>query len=96
MGYTPSARPLGRPRSVRPRPIRTRAGVRRHRFAYYPFGGGGRVCIGAVLAAAEAQVTLAVLGRRFSFALASGEHVEPDASFTLRPKQAIMMNVNER
>ncbi len=68
----------------------------RHRFAYYPFGGGGRVCIGAALAAAEAQVTLAVLGRRFSFALASGEHVEPDASFTLRPKQAIMMNVNER
>ncbi len=68
----------------------------RHRFAYYPFGGGGRVCIGSALAAAEAQVTLAVLGRRFIFTLAGGQHIVPDAAFTLRPKQAIMMNVNER
>jgi cytochrome P450 len=68
----------------------------RHRFAYYPFGGGGRVCIGSALALAEAQVALASLGRRFSFRLAPGPTIEPDASFTLRPSQAVMMNVNER
>jgi cytochrome P450 len=67
----------------------------RHRFAYYPFGGGGRACIGAPLATAEAQVALACLGRRFSFSLAPGHPVEPDPTFVLRPKHALMMTVDE-
>jgi cytochrome P450 len=68
----------------------------RHRFAYYPFGGGGRVCLGAALATAEAQIALACLGRRFTFALVPGHQVVPDPTFVLRPKQALMMTVNER
>jgi cytochrome P450 len=68
----------------------------RHRFAYYPFGGGGRVCIGSALASAEAQVALASLVRRFSFVLAPGSNIEPDPSFTLRPSPGVMMHVSER
>jgi cytochrome P450 len=69
---------------------------RRHRFAYYPFGGGGRVCIESAVASAEAQVALAALGQRFSFVLMPGSAIEPDPSFTLRPSQAVMMHVSER
>ena len=39
----------------------------RHRFAYYPFGGGGRACLGAAWATSEAQIAPACLGRRFTF-----------------------------
>jgi cytochrome P450 len=68
----------------------------RHRFAYYPFGGGGRVCVGATFATAEAQVALTVLGRRFDLALVPGRAVEPDPTFTLRPRGPLMMSVTDR
>lgn len=67
----------------------------RPRFAYYPFGGGARACIGAGLATAEAQVALACLGRRFTFALVPGQQVEPDPTFVLRPRRPLMMTVTE-
>ena len=68
----------------------------RHRFSYYPFGGGGRVCIGSALASAEAQIALASLVRRFSFVLSPGLSIEPDPSFTLRPSKPVMMHLSER
>jgi cytochrome P450 len=65
-------------------------------FAYYPFGGGARQCIGSHFALMEAQVILATLAQRFDVELEPGQTVLPDATFTLRPKQGIRMRVRRR
>jgi cytochrome P450 len=65
-------------------------------FAYYPFGGGARQCIGSHFALMEAQVILATLAQRFDLELEPGQTVLPDATFTLRPKQGIRMRIRRR
>ena len=66
------------------------------RFAYFPFGGGPRQCIGAGFAMAEACLILATVAQRFRLDLAPGQRVEPYASITLRPKEGIRMSLIER
>jgi cytochrome P450 len=63
-------------------------------FAYFPFGGGARACLGRSLATVELPLLLAAVVQRFSFALSPGADVRPQASLTLRPlfsKGAIVM-----
>ncbi len=59
------------------------------RFAYFPFGGGQRVCIGSGFAMMEAVLVLATIAQRYRFALAPGHRVEPDPSLSLRPKGGV-------
>lgn len=66
------------------------------RFAYFPFGGGPRVCVGAAFAMMETTLLLAMMQRRFHFELAPGHLVEPLPSVTLRPKHGILLNVHRR
>ena len=66
------------------------------RFAYFPFGGGPRQCIGASFAMTEAHLILATVAQRFKMELASGQRVEPYASITLRPEKGIRMTLVER
>ena len=66
------------------------------RFAYFPFGGGPRQCIGAGFAMTEARLILATVAQRFTMALAPGQRVEPYPSVTLRPKEGIRMPLAER
>ena len=66
------------------------------RFAYFPFGGGPRQCIGNTFALMEASVVLATIGQKFRFALAPGHKVTPLASITLRPKNGIQMTLEAR
>ena len=66
------------------------------RFAYFPFGGGPRVCIGAGFAMMEATLLLAAIAQRFRLRLAPGGRVEPLASITLRPKKGIRMELQAR
>lgn len=61
-------------------------GARRHRFAYMPFGGGGRICIGMKLAQMEAAILLATLMRRVRFTPDPAHRIYPQFSITLRPK----------
>jgi len=68
----------------------------RHRFAYLPFGGGPRVCIGNGFAMAEAQVILATLAQRYRLKPAPGCEVEPIGLLTLRPEHGIRMSVTRR
>ncbi|HEX6036575.1 cytochrome P450 [Longimicrobium sp.] len=65
-------------------------------FAYYPFGGGARFCIGSSFALMEAQVILATLAQRFEVDLEPGQTIVPDATFTLRPKSGIRMRLRRR
>jgi cytochrome P450 len=66
------------------------------RFAYFPFGGGPRVCVGARFAMMEAGLLLATMARRFQLLRAPGPPAEPLFTVTLRPKRAIPVILHER
>jgi cytochrome P450 len=63
------------------------------KFAYFPFGGGPRLCIGNTFAMMEAVLILAVLAGRFRFELEPGPEVTPFPSITLRPRHGIPLRV---
>lgn len=65
------------------------------KFAYAPFGGGPRVCIGAGFAWMEGTLALATLLRRFTIEPALGAEVVPVPRVTLRPS-ALPMVVRRR
>jgi cytochrome P450 len=67
----------------------------RPKFAYFPFGGGGRVCIGDAFAWAEGAILLAVMARRWRFEAVAGHPVEINPTVTLRPKHGLKMVVRE-
>jgi len=58
-------------------------------FAYFPFGGGRRFCIGQGFAMMEGVLILASLCQRFRLELVGGHPVEPEALVTLRPKHGV-------
>jgi cytochrome P450 len=66
------------------------------RFAYFPFGGGPRLCVGNRFAMMEAVLLLASVARRFRVRL------EPDRmpglfpSITLRPLEGVRARVESR
>ncbi|HZC66281.1 MAG TPA: cytochrome P450 [Candidatus Dormibacteraeota bacterium] len=59
------------------------------RFAYFPFGGGPRQCIGNTFALMEATLVLATIAQKFRFRLVAGHPVVPLPSITLRPRHGI-------
>jgi cytochrome P450 len=59
------------------------------RFAYFPFGGGPRQCIGNTFALMETALILATIAQQFRFRLVEGHPVVPLASITLRPRHGI-------
>ncbi|UQA60726.1 cytochrome P450 [Polyangium aurulentum] len=63
------------------------------RFAYFPFGGGPRQCIGMSFAMVEATLLLATLGRRVHLDLLPGQRVVPEPGVTLRPRGEIRMRI---
>src|SRR6185295_12308291 len=66
------------------------------KFAYFPFGGGPRLCIGNTFAMIELVLVLAVIAQRFRFTLAPDHHVTPLATFTLRPQPGIPAIITPR
>jgi cytochrome P450 len=66
------------------------------RFAYFPFGGGPRVCIGASFAMTEMILCLATIAQRLRFRLAGGARVVPHPSMTLRPLDGVRVMIEPR
>jgi cytochrome P450 len=66
------------------------------RFAYFPFGGGPRVCIGAGFAMMEATLLLATIAQQYRMRLAPNQRIKPLASITLRPKNGIHVKLEQR
>ena len=64
---------------------------KRPKFAYFPFGGGARVCIGERFAWAEGVLVLATLAQRWKMRLVPGHPVATQAVITLRPKYGMKM-----
>jgi cytochrome P450 len=67
-----------------------------HRFAYMPFGGGMRICIGMSFAMQEALIILAMVTRRWRLELVEEQTIEPVARITLRPRNGIRMRLRRR
>ncbi|HEU4325528.1 MAG TPA: cytochrome P450 [Roseiflexaceae bacterium] len=66
------------------------------RFAYFPFGGGPRLCIGQAFAMMEATLILAAVAQRFRLALVPGQRVVPQPSITLRPRYGVKVRLHQR
>jgi cytochrome P450 len=69
------------------------AGTKQHRFVYFPFGGGPRLCIGKGFAQVEAHLILVTLLQRCTWSLALDKPVVPEALVTLRPRNGLPMKV---
>ena len=68
----------------------------RPQFAYFPFGGGPRVCIGETFAKIESLLVLATIAQRFKLALVPGQSIAPEPRMILWPKNGILMRLNQR
>ena len=66
------------------------------RFAYFPFGGGPRQCIGNTFAVMEATLILATIARKFRLRLVAKHSVTPLASITLRPRHGVRVILEAR
>jgi cytochrome P450 len=66
------------------------------RYAYFPFGGGPRVCIGAGFAMTEAVLLLATIAQRFRLSLEAGFALTPQPFVTLRPKHGVRTVLRRR
>jgi cytochrome P450 len=65
-------------------------------YAYFPFGGGPRTCIGASFARTEAVLALATIAQQFRFTLAPGARIVPWPSVTLRAREGLPVIVRRR
>jgi cytochrome P450 len=68
----------------------------RHRYAYFPFGGGPRLCIGSNFSLAEGPLMLAMIAQQFRLHLVPGHKIEVRPMAVLRPQPSVMMTVTAR
>lgn len=66
------------------------------KYAYFPFGGGPHICLGASLAMFEGQVILPMIARRFRFEVVPQDPIQLRALLTLRPHKGLYMKVIQR
>jgi cytochrome P450 len=66
------------------------------KYAYLPFGGGPRICIGNAFAMMEARLILATIAQRYTLEVVPGHKVVPERVFTMRPKYGMKMIARRR
>jgi cytochrome P450 len=81
------------PLAFRPERHTPEAKAGRPRFVYFPFGGGGRQCIGEGFAWMEGVLSLATIAQRWKFTFVPTYPIVPQAKITLRPKFPMMMRI---
>ena len=78
------------------RPDRFSYGRKTPPFAYVPFGGGPRACIGAAFGQAEARIVMTRLLQTFSFEPVNPHQIYAHMGATLEPRPGVMMRVKRR
>jgi len=68
----------------------------RPRFAFFPFGGGPRHCIGKHLSLLEAKVIIATVASEYSLEFEGETPLELLPSLTMHPRQEMTMHLRER
>lgn len=66
------------------------------KFAYFPFGGGRRLCVGEPFAWMEGVLVLATIAQKWRFELKPGHQIGLNPSVTLRPKGGMPMITRAR
>lgn len=66
------------------------------RFTYFPFGGGPRICVGALFATTEAVLVLTTIAQGWQMRLVSGATPQPVPGITLRPRDGLKLSVSPR
>lgn len=84
------------PETFDPQRWTAEAETSRPKFAYFPFGGGPRQCIGESFAWMEGMLLLATLAQEWQLRLVPGHPVEPKALITLRPRYGMRMTLTRR
>ena len=84
------------PELFKPERFSKEAKKERPPYAYLPFGGGPRLCIGNSFAIMEMQLILAKLSLQFDFEVISNQEIVPHPLVTLQTKNGIKMNVGKR
>jgi cytochrome P450 len=90
------ARFFDEPLVFRPERFTPEAKAQRPRFAYFPFGGGGRQCIGESFAWMEGVLVLATLAQRWRLELVQEQRIALQPKITLRPKYGIRVITREK
>jgi cytochrome P450 len=68
----------------------------RPRYAYFPFGGGPRRCIGEGFALMEATLVIGMVAQAYRLDLVPGRVVEPETVATLRPRDGVWVTLHPR
>lgn len=66
------------------------------KFAYFPFGGGSKMCIGEPFARLEAVLAIATIAGRYALRLADGAAIEPAAQAVMRPARPVLVTAERR
>jgi len=90
------ARFYAEPEEFRPERWEKQSVQQRPRYAYFPFGGGQRLCIGNIFALVEARLILATLAQKWRFTLVPDQPFELVPSITIRPKYGIQVVAHRR
>jgi cytochrome P450 len=83
------------PEKFNPERFPPREPFARPRFAYFPFGGGARSCIGDNFALMEMQLIIATIAQKYRLCLSTDGMIEPSGSITLHPRKEIMMHLQK-
>ncbi|MCY1045916.1 cytochrome P450 [Corallococcus sp. bb12-1] len=84
------------PDLFRPERFAPEAAAKRHRFAWFPFSGGPRQCIGNSFAMMESQLVLATVAQRYRLREAPGFTLQPESHLSLRPFGGLPMHLERR
>jgi len=84
------------PLAFRPERFTAEAKAQRPKFAYFPFGGGGRQCIGESFAWMEAVLVLATLAQHWRAKVVEDQQIAVQPKITLRPKFGIQTILDSR
>jgi cytochrome P450 len=84
------------PEAFKPERWLTEPAVERPRYAYFPFGGGARSCIGEFFARMEATLIIAAVARRWRMDLVDAKEPALQPTITLRPKGPMRAVVRKR
>jgi cytochrome P450 len=68
----------------------------RHKYAFFPYGGGTRICIGNAFAMMEAQLIMATVVQKYRLKMVPEHPVVPQSKITVRPRHGLKVTVENQ